>query len=117
MRPAVLIIEPRHDVAAALEGVVNSANYVAMVRPYLDGLGELGAAPAAIIVRIAFDTVSEPAHAAIGRLPAGHPPVIAIASEAREVAEALRLKCDVVLRGPRDVARLCEVLERIVQAA
>lgn len=116
MRPAVLIIEPRHEVAAALEGVVNSANYVAMVRPYLDEPGELGAATAAIIVRIAFDTVSEPAHAVIARLPAGRPPVIAIASEEREVAEAHRLKCDVVLRAPRDVGRLCEVLGQIVQA-
>jgi hypothetical protein len=114
MRPAVLIIEPRHEVAAALEGVVNSANYVAMVRPYLDELSELGATPAAIIIRIAFDTLSEPAHAAIGRLPEGRPPIIAIASEEREVAEARRLKCDVVLRAPRDVGRLCEVLGRIV---
>lgn len=116
MRPTVLIIEPRHEVATALEDVVNSANYVAMVRPYLDDPHELGAATAAIIVRITSDTLCEPPHAAIGRLPAGHPPVIAIAFDDREVAEARRLKCDVVLRGSHDVGRLYEVLGRIVQA-
>jgi len=116
MRPSILIIEPRRDVADALEDVVNSANYVAVVMPHLEQLTDLGVTPAAIIVRVAFDSnsTSEPAHAAIARLPAQHPPVLAIAWAPHEVAEARRLNCDVVLQAPRDVGQLCEALGRLV---
>lgn len=114
MRPSVLIVEPRRDIAAALEGVVNGANYVAVVRTHMEQLSDLTATPAAIIVRISFESMSEPAHALIARLPAGRPPVIAIVSKAEEVAEAERLRCDVVLKAPREINRLCDVLERLV---
>jgi hypothetical protein len=116
MRPSVLIIEPRREVAAALEDVVNSANYVAVVRPHLERLADLVVPPAAIIVRVVFEGGSEPAHAAIARLPHNHPPVVAIACADAEVAEAQRLKCDVVLHAPGDVGRLCEALGRVVHA-
>src|SRR5689334_5354658 len=79
MPPAVLIIESRREIADALEDVLTSAKYSAMVRPYVDRLQDLAMTPAAIIVRISFDSVSEPAHAAIARLPIDRPPVIAIA--------------------------------------
>ena len=114
MRPSVLIIEPRREIAAALEDVVNMSNYVAVVRPHLEQLGDLVVTPAAIIVRISFDTASEPAHAAIGRLPLERPPVVAIAWDDSEIEEAKRLKCDVVLHAPDDVSRLCEALGRVV---
>lgn len=114
MRPAILIIEPSPEVAAALEEVVNSAKYHAVVRPYVDRLSDLGVTPAAIIVRITFDGFSEPPHASIARLPANRPPIIAIAWEEAELEEARRLKCDIVLHAPDDVGRLCEALSSVV---
>jgi hypothetical protein len=116
MRPVILIIESRPEVAAALADVVISANYSPLVRPYVEQLADIGVTPSAIIVRIAFESVGEPAHAVIGRWPVDRPPVVAIAWEERELAEAARLKCDVVLRAPKDVGRLCEALTAIVNA-
>lgn len=116
MRPSVLIIEPRREVAAALEDVVNSANYVAVVTPHLERLADVGVTPSAIIVRIAFESSSEPAHAALERLGVNRPPVLAIAWDAAEVKEAERLKCDVVLHAPQEVSRLCDALARLVHA-
>jgi hypothetical protein len=114
MRPSILILEPRRDIANALEGVVNSANYVAVVAPHLERLSDLAVAPAAIIVRISFDSTSEPAHAVLARL-TDRPPVVAIAWADDEVAEATRLGCDVVLRAPGEVGQLCEALGRVVR--
>jgi hypothetical protein len=116
MRPVILIIEPRPEVAEALADVVVSANYHAMVRPYIERLADIGVTPSAIIVRIAFEGVGEPPHAAIGRLPVDRPPVVAIVWEENEIAEAARLKCDVVLRAPDDVGRLCAALTTLVNA-
>ena len=110
----ILIIEPRLEVATALEEVLASASYATMVRPHLERLADLAATPAAIVVRIAFEGL-EPAHKALERLPPNRPPIVAIAWDEAEVAEANRLKCDVVLSGPRDVSHLCEVLHRIVR--
>lgn len=116
MRPAVLIIEPRPEVAEALKDVVGSANYTPIVRPYLDSLDDLAATPAAIIVRITFEGMSEPPHASLARLAVNRPPVVAIAWEDGEVQEAERLGCDVVLRAPDDVGQLCAVLARVIRA-
>ena len=116
MRPIILIIEPRPEVAAALEDVVQSAGYAAVVRPHVEELADLGIAPAGIIVRITFEGLGEPAHRAVARLPATRPPVIAIAWEDEEVAEAVRLRCDVVLRAPGEVSRLCDALTSVVDA-
>ena len=109
----ILIIEPRHEVAAALQEVIASASYTTMVRPHLERLADLGATPAAIVVRIAFEGL-EPAHKALEKLPPNRPPIVAIAWDDAEIAEANRLNCDVVLRGPQDVSHLCEVLRRVV---
>jgi len=114
MRPVILIVEPRREVASALEDVVTSANYTPIVIPHLECLADLDEIPAAIIVRIAFEGLV-PAHAAIEKLPANHPPVLAIAWDDAAAAEAERLKCDVVLRPPRGVSRLCEVLKSVVE--
>lgn len=113
MRPVILIIEPRSEVASALEDVITSANYSAVVIPHLERLADLGEVPAAIVVRIAFEGLV-PAHAAIEKLPANRPPVLAIASDEEEAAEAARLKCDVVLGPPRGIRGLCEALRRVV---
>jgi hypothetical protein len=113
MRPSILILEPRPDVAAALEDVVNSANYVAIVAPHLERISDLEVPPAAIIVRISFEGASEPPHAALERL-RDRPPVVAIVWEDEEIAEATRLGCEVVLKAPREVSKLCEALGRIV---
>lgn len=109
----ILIIEPRQEVATALEKVLASASYATMVRPHLERLADLDPTPAAIVVRIAFEGL-EPAHKGIEKLPANRPPIVAIAWDEAEVEEANRLRCDVVLRGPRDVSHLCEALRRMV---
>ena len=114
MPPVILIIEPRPEVAAALEDVISTARFTAMVIPHLERLSDLEVAPAAIVVRIAFEG-TVPAHAAIEHLPPNHPPVIAIAWDDAELAEATRLKCDVVLRAPREVPQLCATLKRVAQ--
>jgi hypothetical protein len=116
MRPTILIIEPRPEVAEALEDVITSANYAVVVRPHVEHIDDLGLTLAAIIVRIAFESTGEPAHAAITRLPIDHPPVVAIVWEDREVEEARRLKCDVVLRAPGEVGRLCDAITSVVHA-
>lgn len=115
MPATILIIEPRPEVAKALEDVVTSARYVAFVTPQLVELSDLGISPAAIVVRIAFEGIGEPAHSAIAHLPPNHPPVIAIAWDEREAAEAERLKCEVILKGPRELSQLCRALDRIVR--
>jgi hypothetical protein len=116
MRPIILIIESRPEVAEALEDVITSARYEAVVRPHVEYLSDLDVMPSAIIVRVAFEGIGEPAHTVIERMPANRPPVVAIAWEDEEVREAIRLKCDVVLRAPDDVNRLCDALTSLVNA-
>jgi hypothetical protein len=113
MPPVVLIVESRKEVAAALEAAVEMSNVATLVVPHLERLSDIPHAIAAIIVRIAFEGVGEPTHAAVGRLPPHHPPVVAIAWEDDELAEARRLKCDVVLHAPHDITRLCETLMKL----
>jgi hypothetical protein len=115
MRPVILIIESRPEVAEALEEVITSARYAAIVRPHVEGLSDLEVVPSAIVVRVAFEGIGEPPHSVIERLPKDRPPIVAIAWEDREVAEARRLGCDVVLRAPDDVSRLCEALTSVVE--
>jgi len=116
MHTTVLIIEARREVALALEEVLAAANLASVVVPHLEKLSDVEISPAVILVRIAFETVSDPPHAAIARLPPDRPPVVAIAWEEDEVAEAEKLKCDVILRAPNDIARLCETLTRVVRS-
>ena len=116
MRPTVLIIEARREVARALEAVIESMNLTAMVVPHLEQLSDLKIDPAAILVRIAFESAGDPPHTAIRRLPRTRPPVVAIAWEEDELAEARKLKCDVILHAPRDISRLCDTLTKLVQA-
>jgi hypothetical protein len=115
MRPLILIVETRPEVAAALEEVVTSARYEAIVRPHVACLSDLDVTPDAIIVRIASEGIGEPAHAGIARL-SKRPPIVAIAWEAQEVEEAIRLGCEVVLKAPDDVGRLCEALSTVTGA-
>ena len=44
MRPVILIIESRPEVAEALQEVVISASYSPVVRPHVDRLADLGVA-------------------------------------------------------------------------
>jgi hypothetical protein len=115
MPATILIIEPRPEVATALGDVIASAHYLPIVRPYVDNLADLGLSPAAIVLRVSFDSLSDPPHAALERLHV-RPPVIAIVCEEEEFVEAQRLKCDVILRAPGDVSRLCDALAAIVHA-
>jgi hypothetical protein len=113
MRPVILIVETRPEVAEALEEVVTSARFAVMIRPHIECLADLGVTPAAIIVRIAFEGIGEPQHASVARL-IPRPPVIAIAWEDDGVAEAARMNCDIVLKAPHDVGRLCDALAAVV---
>ena len=115
MPPAILIIESHREVAEALHDVVASANYAAIVRSHVQELDEVSPAPAAIIVRVVFEGTGEPTHAVVARLPPNRPPVIAIVRADEEAWEAERLKCDVVLRAPRDLGRLCDVLTKLTR--
>ena len=115
MPPAIFILESHREVADALYELVASANYAAIVRPHVEGIEDLCPAPAAILVRVAFENASEPTHAGVARLPPDRPPVIAIVRADNEAAEAERLKCDVVLRAPGDLGRLCDVLTRLTR--
>jgi hypothetical protein len=115
MRPTVLIIEARREVAAALEAVIESVNLTPVCVPHLEHLDDLAVVPAVILVRIAFESVSDPPHAAIKRLPPTRPPVIAIAWEEDELAEAQKLKCDVILHAPHDISRLRETLAKLIE--
>jgi hypothetical protein len=114
MGATILIVESRPEIAEALQDVVGSANYVPIVRPYVDRLADLGATPAAIIVRISFDSISEPPHRCLDRLSVNRPPIVAIAWKDDEIREAERLGCDVILRAPGDVGRLCEALTQVI---
>ena len=115
MPPVVLIIEPRIEVASALESTIAMSNLSPVVVQHLERLSDIPYAVDAIVVRIAFEGAGDPAHAALERLPRdGRPPVVAIAWTDEEVAEATRLNCEVVLHAPDDISRLCDALTRVV---
>jgi len=115
MSPAVLIIEARSEVASALEAVLASANFTTIVVPHLDRLSDIAITPAAILVRISFESPSDPPHDAVKRLPPSRPPVVAIAWEEDELEAARQLKCDVILHAPHDIVRLCDALTKVIQ--
>jgi len=114
MPPVVLIIESRKEVAAALEAAIEALNFMPFTVPHLERLADIPHPIAAIVVRVAFEGVGEPPHAAVARLPSNRPPVVAIAWEENELSEARRLKCDVVLHAPHDITRLCDTLTKLV---
>ncbi|HEU5257952.1 MAG TPA: hypothetical protein VFU28_18315 [Vicinamibacterales bacterium] len=116
MPPVVLIIEARKEVAEALESAIALADMTPVVVPYVERLGDVPYRLAAIVVRIAFESVSEPPHAVIARLGHERPPVVAIVREENELAEAQRLQCDVVLRAPEDIPRLCEAVMKVIRS-
>ena len=114
MPPVVLIIERRIEVATALESAIALSNLSPIVVQHLERLGDLPYPVAAIVVRVAFEGVGEPAHVAVEHLPSNRPPVVAIASTQEEMAEARRIKCDVVLQAPQEINRLCDTLTKLV---
>jgi hypothetical protein len=116
MPPVVLIIEARKEVADALESAIALADMTPVVVPHIERLGDVPYTPAAIVVRIAFESVSDPPHASIGRLGRERPPVVAIVREDNELAEARRLQCEVVLRAPQDIPRLCEAVMKVIRS-
>ena len=104
----VLIVEPHAEVATALERTIACASYIPVVRSHVESLADLGVTPAMIVMRIG--------HADLSHLPPGRPPIVAIASTEADLAEASRLGCEVVLRGPREVRRLFEVVRSLAFA-
>jgi hypothetical protein len=104
----VLIIEPHDELAAAFEKVIATASYTPIVRRHVDSLEDLDFTPATIVMRIG--------HADVSHLPPQRPPIVAIASSEEEVAEASRLRCEVVLHGPGEIRRLCDAVRSVAHA-
>lgn len=117
MLPAILILESRPDVADALQDVITSAHFTTIVRAHVDRLADLAVMPAAIVTRITSVGIGEPPYIGIEGLREDRPPVIAIAWADHEVAEAARLNCEVVLRAPSEVGRLCEALAKVTRSS
>ena len=101
----VLIIEPHEELAAAFEQVVASADFTPIVRRHVDAMSDLGVTPVTIVVRIG--------HGDVSTLPPDRPPIVAIVSTDDEAMEAKRLRCEVVLRAPSEIRRLCEALRTL----
>jgi len=87
MPPVVLIIEARKEVAPRSNPRSRWRTSPPVVVPHLERLSDVPYTPAAIVVRIAFESVTDPPHAAIARLPHDHPPILAIAWEEDELDE------------------------------
>jgi hypothetical protein len=104
----VLIIEPHHELAVAFEEVIACASYATIVRSHLDSLSDIGVRPVGIVMRIG--------HADVSKLPIERPPIVAIASSDADVEEAKRMHCEVVLRAPAEIKRLCEALRSLAFA-
>ena len=115
MLRSILIIERHREVAEALERVIASADHAAVVRCDVDDIDDISPPPAAIVLRITLESGSEPTYASVARLPAGRPPIVAIVRADEEATEAVRLKCDVVLRAPQDLGRLREILTKLAR--
>jgi hypothetical protein len=101
----VLIIEPHDDLAAAFEQVVASADFNPIVRRHVASMADLGVTPIAMVVRIG--------HGDISTLPPDRPPIVAIVTSDEEAAEAKRLRCEIILRAPSEIRRLCEALRTL----
>jgi hypothetical protein len=101
----VLIIEPHEELAAAFEQVVASADFTPIVRRHVDSMDDLGVTPTTIVVRIG--------HGDVSTLQPDRPPIVAIVTNDEEALEAKRLRCEVVLRAPGEIRRLCEVLRTL----
>jgi hypothetical protein len=104
----VLIVEPHAEVAAAFQRAIASARYVPVVRSHIESLADLGVTPALIVMRIG--------HADVSHLPPDRPPILAIASTDADLAEASRLRCEVVLRVPGEVRRLFDAVRSLAHA-
>lgn len=104
----VLIIEPHDELATAIEKVIASASYAPIVRRHVDSLEDLDVTPATVVMRIG--------HADVSHWSRQRPPIVAIASSEEDVAEASRLRCEVVLHGPGEIKRLCEAVRSVVHA-
>ena len=115
MRPSIVIVEPHPDMAAAFEELLESAHFSPVVVPHLHTLADVGDAPAAIVVRVDLDAPEHSPHEGLEQLPAGRPPIVAIAWTDDEIAEANRLGCEVVLRAPEEVKRLCKALVEVTR--
>jgi hypothetical protein len=84
---------------------VASSDFHPIVRRHVDSIGDLGVTPATIVVRIG--------HGDVSTLPPDRPPIVAIVSSDEEAEEARRLRCEVVLRAPAEIRRLCEALRTL----
>ena len=115
MLACVLIVEPHPDMAKAFEEVIACANFQPVVVAHVGELVQAAVAPAAIVVRVDLDAPGPSPHEGLQDLPAERPPIVAIAWTDEEAAEAHRLGCEVVLRAPYEVRRLCAALTELTR--
>ena len=109
--PTVVIVEPHHDVAVALEDVVKLAHCSPLIVSGVESLQRLHLAPAAIVVRVSADLPLRSPHAGLDDLPrANRPMIVALVATQGDIAEAERLDCEVVVRAPGQIQGLYDVL-------
>ena len=116
-RPVVVVAEPYHPIANALQDVVALAGCVPVVVSGTQGDCELRSRPAAIVVRV--DTaLSRSPHVTLADVRGDTPPlIVALASNEEDAAEAKRCGCQVIARPPNQMKALYETLRRLAAAA
>lgn len=111
--PLVVVAEPHHEIADALQDVVTSAGCVPVMVSGCESVHDLDSAPAAIVVRIATEMPMSP-HLGLEHFStAGRPVIVALTSSDEDVAEAERLGCEVIARAPHQVQALYEALTQL----
>lgn len=113
-KPLVVVAEPHHEIADALQDVVILAGCVPVMASDCESISELHALPAAIVVRVATEMPMTSPHLSLrqfGRTK--RTLVVALASSHADATEAERLGCQVIARAPRQVQVLYEVLTQL----
>ena len=114
-RPTVVIAEPHQGMAGSLEDVVTLAGCVPVIVNRCESVKTLGAEPAAIVVRVATEMPLVSPHLGLAQLGRRRPLIVALVSSDADVAEAERLRCDVIARAPHQVQTLYDTLMRLAR--
>jgi hypothetical protein len=114
VRPTVVIAEPHHEIAHALQDVVALAGCVPVIVSNFESMRMLDVQPVAIVVRVATEMPLMSPHLGLRDLGRrGRPLIVALASNEADVAEAERLDCEVIARAPHQVQALYDALTRL----
>jgi hypothetical protein len=112
--PTVVIAEPHHEIAHALEDVVTLAGCVPVTVSQFESVKTLDTQPVAIVVRVATEMPLVAPHRGLEGLARGRRPlIVALASSDADVVEAQRLDCEIIARAPHQVQILYDVLTQL----